>query len=111
MGKLSLNGENPPRKGVQAILDWLASFSKDVTQQINGNLTFQDNIKCEFLQVSFTTANTDMQIRHRLGRVPAGFLLVSSNAALMIYQGSQAMTSETVTFRGSAVAAATILIF
>lgn len=110
MGKISLASENPP-SNLPDLVTWIASFAKDVVQQVNGNLTFPDNFKCDIVNVSFATAGTDTVVKHRLGRVPTGFLLINSNLVLSVYRGSQPMTANFITLRGSAIAEGTLLIF
>ncbi len=83
----------------------------DIIRAVNGNLSFEDNINTKRIDVSFTAANTDTLVNHNLGRIPQGYILIKSNAATSIYDGSLESTEQLIYLKASAISEATILIF
>ncbi len=71
-----------------------AQLCQDIVNQINGSLTFKDNIQGTDVEVFFPVANVDLAITHKLGYVPNGFLVVGLNSAAIIYSGLQANTIQ-----------------
>jgi hypothetical protein len=110
MGKITLVGENPPQS-VDGLREYTGNLAKDVIHQINGNITFQDNLRGSIIAVNFSDANTDKTIRHSLNRVPLGYLLIESDDQTTIYTGSIKKTTDTITLRSSAIAETTLFIF
>lgn len=102
MGKITLSSENPPN-GQEGLSNWVAQFAKDTTQQVNGNITFRDNIRAVTLEIEFTSANADVIIRHPLNVVPTGYIVVGRDAVITIYDGSIPNTNAYAVFRASAV--------
>lgn len=84
-------------------------FLKLLVTQFNGNVQFTQNIKSSsLLTAKFTAANTDLVITHDLGQLPVGYLVVGLSAAMVVYTGSVAWTSNTICLRSSVVGTATI---
>ena len=90
---------------------WLSAWAVDTTTQINGNIDFTSNIKCKIVDVSFKAANTDTTIRHQLKKIPTGYIVVRSNVAAVVYDGSVEFSTLSLTLKSSAIAECSILIF
>lgn len=75
---------------------------------INGHISFGDGTNADNIDgvwSSVTTpgvANTDFTVTHNLGRIPAGYQLMSSDVATTIYTGSVAPTTTQITLRSTA---------
>jgi hypothetical protein len=86
-----------------------------LAQVINGNVSFgngtaSDNVSGVWATAADTgLANTDFTITHNLGRIPVGYLIMTSNIATDIYTGSVAATTTQITLRSSASHAAITL--
>lgn len=93
------------------IARFLNRFTSDLTDIVNGNLEFGSNIKSSVISINFTAANSDIGVDHGLGRVPTGYILVKSNAACSIYDGSALANAKTITLKSNAVANTKILVF
>lgn len=78
---------------------------------INNGILFSDNFSSKIQSVEFTAANTDVQIQHNLGRVPAGYLVFKLSAAAIVYDGATANTTTNAFLRSSAPCTATIMLF
>jgi hypothetical protein len=111
-----------PSAGGPAIPSMLVNFAKAVlrawqllTTVINGQVSFgngvaSDNISGVWATVADTgAANTDFTITHNLGRIPVGYLVMTSSIATDIYTGSVAATKTQITLRSSAAHAAITL--
>lgn len=90
---------------------FVGAFNEDAANQVNGRLTFGDNIKStSTISVSFTGAGS-IEVPHSLGVVPQGFLVIYKTAGVDIYASSTTWT-ETKIFltAGGAVNARIIVI-
>jgi len=77
---------------------WVTTFADDAKNQINGNLEFVTNIKCQILDCSFPAANATYKFPHSLNKIPSGWIAVSMDRAAIIYKdaGSGDNTSNEV---------------
>jgi hypothetical protein len=95
-------------------VEQLKRFSSIVVRElvdvVNGNLSFGDNFKCTVATVSFPSADVEQQIFHNLGRAPVGYVLVSANVAMNLYDGGSANTASELYLKSSAVGTAKIII-
>lgn len=88
----------------------LTLFLKDVYNILLKGITPLDNFRGSLLEVNFTAANTDTEIRHGLQFIPSNYFVVGMSAAMSIYDGS----SPDKTFfylKSSAVGTARVFIF
>lgn len=84
---------------------------QDIVRQVNGGLDFQSNFAGQLLSVIFTAANTNTSLGHSLGRVPAGYIITSLSASMVVYTGSAAWTSSTINLKSSATGTAGVLVY
>lgn len=88
-----------------------AALFREITDLLNGQVTFQDNFSANTLTQNFPIANQDTPINHGLGRVPSGYILVGADVAMSVYDGQGASTVDTIFLRSNAVGTARILIY
>lgn len=86
-------------------------FCQDVTEVVNGKLSFADNFDGKSQSVTFSLTATDMAIQHGLGRVPTGYIITSATAAMKVYSGNLVATSDAIYLRSDAVGTVTLLIY
>lgn len=89
-------------------------FNKSIFDILNGGISFQDNVKASILNVTFATANVDLNISHGLGVVPTGYFCVGPSANMVLYNGISgpgAWTESSITLRSSAIGYAKVLFF
>lgn len=79
---------------------FVSIWIKNAHDIINGGLDL-GNFRAQTLSVTFTAANTDTTVSHNLGRVPVGYLVTSSNAAIVVYDGSVTNTESALYLRAS----------
>ena len=84
---------------------------QDIVRVVNGNIEFQNNVKCKLVSVNFSSANTDASVGHGLGKVPAGYIVTSLTANMVVFNGSSGATKDTLTLQSSAPGTAGLLVF
>ena len=60
-------------------------------------------------EVEFAAMDVDVEVQHRLGRIPQGFLVIGLSEAMVVYNGSAAPTESSFTLRSSAPGTALVL--
>lgn len=118
-----LPDDPPPAGGSRTIQATpLARFGRAVfrswqllTQVVNGQISFGDGSKPDNINGvwSFVAdtglANVDFVVTHNLGRIPVGYLTMTSSIATDIYTGSVASTKTQLTLRSSSAHASLTL--
>ena len=87
------------------------SWLTNITDNINGNLEFDINLRTTTVTVVFVQANVDVGIFHGLNKSPNGYFKASSSAALTLYDGAGLTTNKVIYLRSSAVGTAKILFY
>lgn len=82
---------------------------REITDVLNGQITFVDNIRQEIHSVTFDAADTDVSVSHGLGRVPTGVVVLGLTAAMIVYDGSTGNTVDAVYLRSSATGTARVM--
>lgn len=95
----------------EELAKFLAKFGDQLLQLINGNLDFATNFNCKILSVTFSAANANVATPHGLGRVPAGYFVISKSASMIVYDGTSANTLQTLNLRASAAGAVNLIVF
>lgn len=82
---------------------------------VNGQISFGDGVNRDNIDGNWVSTvtpvapNTDFTLTHNLGRIPVGFLLMSSDRAVSIYNGTVPWTVTTITLKASVASAAVSL--
>jgi hypothetical protein len=111
---LDYTPKEPPELSRWAIM--VRKLYEQLARVVNGLISFgngisRDNIDGEWASVADTGgANVDFTITHNMLRVPIGFIVMDQSKAGVIYHGSIAWTTTTITLRCN-VANDSILIF
>lgn len=84
---------------------------EELQRIVNGDLEFGANIKANIVNVNFTSANTQQAIGHGLGKVPSGYLMISSNAATQVYNGESGSSSSTIYLKSTQPAVVGLMFF
>ena len=90
---------------------FLSNAIREIQQAINGNINFQDNFRGKILEVTFSSANADVRVEHRLGFNAQNYLVLKRSADLTVYDGINASSETVIWLRSSAVGTATIFVF
>lgn len=89
----------------------LVEFVEQVRFILNGNVGIQDNLKVDFVEVIATGSAEDVDVRHNLGRVAIGYMMIGANNGMNIYDGARAWTSTSVYLKVSNVGRLRLLVF
>ena len=91
--------------------NFLAQFLDNVKELLNNGLKFSDNFDAKNVSAVFSAANTDTSVSHGLGRVPSGYIVTSISASMVVYTGTAAWTSSTISLKASAAGTAALMVF
>lgn len=111
---LDYTPQEPPELKKWALM--VRKLYEQLARIVNGLISFgnglkRDNIDGEWATVADTgAANTDFTITHNMLRIPVGFIVMTSSSGGVVYKGSVAWTTTTITLRDT-VAHDSILIF
>ncbi len=83
---------------------------KAISQTLNGNVNFTDNINCKFIDVTFRGANIVSSIPHGLGRVPIMWTSGNVTANAVVFEGDSADATN-LYLEASAACSARIMVF
>lgn len=90
---------------------YVGLFLADVLRVVNGGIEFGSNISGKAVSAVFTAANTDTVIAHGLGRTPAGYIVTSLSASMVVYNGSVGSNTTNLIIRSSAVGSAGLFVY
>ena len=84
---------------------------EEIIRTVNNGLDFGTNFNAKTVSATFPAANSDVGVAHGLNRVPAGYLVVGQSAAMSVYNGVNANTSNLLYLRSSATGSAQVLVY
>jgi hypothetical protein len=97
--------------GAEELPRWLTIFLSQVKNVLNNGITPQDNWDGQIVSVTFSSADTDTLVSTRLRRIPTGYIVLSRDAALTVYDGDLSSSVGNIYLRASATGTARILVF
>ncbi len=89
---------------------WAAQMFKDIGKAFNGQITFGDNIQSSRATAVFPGSGADVRVSHGLGRVPSGYIVISSSANITVFNGATANTESELYVQASGAGSATLLV-
>jgi hypothetical protein len=104
------------KRGLSQLYKALQQAWTALALAVNGNISFGNptsgavNISGAWVSFTVATANVDQTLTHNLGRIPAGYIVMSKSEACDVYNGSAASTQTQITLRGT-VAGAIVELF
>jgi hypothetical protein len=96
--------ESIPALGTRGTMDPAHLRAGDIVQALF-------NLGGNVVTYSFAAATTQYGIAHGLPYTPRGYLVIGTNAATSVYNGTSAWTSSDIFLESSAVAEVTLMIF
>lgn len=81
----------------------------NISDAVNGNLEFDNNLNTKTVTVAFDSANTDIMVTHNLGRIPSGFIQSNASANMNVFLGSKAPTKNVSYLQSSAPGTITLI--
>ena len=92
-------------------LSTLARALNTVVQVINGRINFVENCQVKIVTVVFNAVNTQQAIQHGLNKIPTGFIMVGTRAAVRVYNGTNVNSSQTIYLQADVATTVTLMIF
>ncbi len=96
--------------GWEDLMRYVSQFLQDCAQQINGNLTFSDNISNRIVGATFTVVNGTVIVPHGLGRLPSMWISGSQVGPTAVISETKPADNNNVYLAASAVCGAKILV-
>jgi len=96
---------------LEEVKRFINSWLTNITDVLNGNVEFGQNIRTTEVTVYFQRSDTEQAVFHGLGRLPNGYIKVGSSVDFGLYDGNQATTSSVIWLRASQVGTAKILFY
>lgn len=88
-----------------------ARIFDEIQTILNSGITFSDNFKAGSVTASFTSTNTELVVLHGLSRIPVGYILIGSDAAMDVYDSGTANTDTALFLKSNATGNARLLVF
>lgn len=96
MAKIKASATLQNSEDLDQLRRFVSAFNEDAANQVNGRLTFGDNIKSTTpISISFTAAGS-IEVPHSFGEVPQGFLVIYKSAGVDIYAAATAWTDTKI---------------
>lgn len=97
MGKVVAKPNVSNTKNWEELQRYSSIVIQDIVNQVNGNLTFSDNMNVTIVEHDFTAVNVPFAVEHGLGRVPKGYIVIGITANTAVYQlGLNDMTDQVI---------------
>lgn len=75
---------------------WVTRNFTSIAEILQKGISFSDNMFSQTLDFVNQSANTDLKVPHTLGVVPVGYLVVRTNNANLIIDGTTAWTNKEI---------------
>lgn len=82
-----------------------------LAQIINGRINFSENCQVRIASVTFNSANVQQAINHGLNKVPSGFIMIGSKAAVRVYNGTTPNSAQVMYLQADVATTANLMIF
>lgn len=89
----------------------LTLFLKDVYNILLKGITPVDNFRGNLVEVTFSAADTDVQVKHGLSYIPSNYFIIGTSAAMSVYDGNTDSTNTYIYLRSSATGTARVFLF
>lgn len=109
--KLSIPFDISNIDNLSDLVRYTTQVIKQVSDVINGKVSFPDNIDGKFISVVFNVANSTQEISNPLGRVPVGYIPTSLSSGMIIYNGVKSNTASAIYLQATAIGTASIFVF
>lgn len=109
-----MNVNLPEVSNIETLTE-LSRFMSVVVRSINsvlsGRIGLVDNCETSVVTVTVVTANVDVPVNHTLKRMPNGYIMVGSSAAVTVYDGALPGNLEQLFIRSSGAGTVKLLVF
>ncbi len=88
-----------------------ARIFDEIQTILNSGITFSDNFKAAFTSATFSSIDSEVAVSHGLSKIPTGYIIIGSTAALSVYDSGTANTDTNLYLKSNAVGTARLLVF
>ena len=110
MSRVSASANVGEGKTIEKLGDLCEMAITDIINQVNGNLEFDKNMLTQTIDVTFSTADTEVSVVHRFGKTPTGYIVCKKSVACDVYDGSTSWSSSLIYLKCSVANAVVKLI-
>lgn len=91
-------------KDLSGLTRFVSMMTQNLQQVLRNNITFKDNMKCQIVDFYFELSSTSYAIKHGLGVIPIGFMIIrtsrdGTNPGIIYWDGSPEWTTSTIFLR------------
>lgn len=108
--RIGASGDLQNVKTLEDLKRYVTIFLGQVSDAINGKISVVDNIRGQIIAVTFPVANVTVQVAHTLGATPVGYLAISADSALSLYDGDSPNSKQFAYLKSSATGVARVLV-
>lgn len=90
---------------------WTSIALDEVATVVNGNLELISNVRSQVIELNNLPPLEDINVPHSLVKIPTGFIVIGSSAAVSVYNGSIGWTENAISIRVSVTCSIKILVF
>lgn len=112
MAKLTIIPDVSQVKGLEDLKLFTAMALKSIVTEFNGRIDFVSNINAAGpYSATFANGTDAVTVRHGLGRIPLGFLVINLNAGIVVFKPATAQwTSQQIQLQATAAGVATFYV-
>lgn len=108
--KISASSDLQNVKTLDDLKRFVTIFCGQVSDAFQGKISVTDNIRDQIISVTFAVPATTYAIPHRLNATPVGYIVVSSDSPLSLYDGTSPNTKDTIFLQSSAAGVAKVMV-
>ncbi len=95
MSKVATTQTVSNTEGLEDLKRYVSIQIDDILSEINGRLTFADNLRTRVLNIAFKSADA-LEVPHSLGAVPNGYILIGSDLPVQLSDGGASTTTSII---------------
>lgn len=107
MSKVTELGDFTNVSDPATFIRFCSRFLAQLQDTVNGQLDFKTNFNCEIVDVTFSQANVEQGITHKLNKTGLNYFVVKKSVSCDVYAGNTADT-KAIAYLTSTVAGASV---
>lgn len=111
MGKISVPLSVSNVTDWQSLRRFCSIFFTSIIDELNGRLTFSENINTATVTMEFTAPNQELRFDHTLERIASNYILIKTSVDARLFDGSTENVKNSSYIKCTAAATVTVLIF
>jgi hypothetical protein len=111
MGKITAVSEIQRLDDPKTFMRFASKLLADIVSVVMGNLAFDENLRTQTVDVTFISANVDLQINHNLNKKTVRYFPTAKAAACDLYAGSSSNTNAILYLRSTVATTVTLVLY